>query len=211
MFTGIIETVGTLERVEDRDNYRILSIRSDLPTDEIVLGESIACDGACLTVTDTTRNAFAVEASQETVARTIVEGYRQGSRIHLERGLKVGSRLGGHFVSGHVDDRGEIDSSRMIGQSREIAVRFDSRFDPLVIEKGSIAINGVSLTINEVRSGWMSVNIIPYTLDETTLGDLAPGHRVNLEFDLIGKYVLKSGLLKEKKTLTIDKLIESGW
>ena len=200
-----------MRSVRASGNYLVLTIQSALPTNELQLGESIACDGSCLTVTKIHPDAFTVEASQETVQRTIVHTYGAGSRINLERAMQLGGRLGGHLVSGHIDVTGRLERSGPVGNSLELAVTFDSRFDPLVIEKGSIAINGVSLTINETRSGWFTVNIIPHTAGATTLEDLSPGSPVNLEFDMIGKYVLKSQHATGNNSLTIDKLKESGW
>lgn len=211
MFTGLIETVGVLRGVHSRGNYRVFAIESSLPWEDIELGESIACDGACLTVVEAAEGCFTVEASQETIARTIAGTYAPGARIHLERALQVGSRMGGHMVSGHIDDTGLVEYLRSVGESLELAVCFDPAFDPLVIEKGSVAINGVSLTVNETTPGRLTVNLIPHTASATTLRDLAPGSRVNLEFDMIGKYVLKATGQSDKKGLTIDKLLESGW
>ena len=211
MFTGLIETIGTIKELRTRGNYRILSVACTFADDGPAPGESVACDGACLTVVSTGRGLFAVEASQETAKRTILSGYAVASKLNLERALKVGGRLGGHFVSGHVDDTGVVDYARPVGQSLELAVSFDPRFDKLVIDKGSIAINGVSLTINACRSGWCSVTLIPFTVRETTLGFLKSRDRVNLEFDMIGKYVLNTQRHNASNALTRDKLIESGW
>ena len=211
MFTGIIETVGTIKDLRTRGNYRVLTIASSLPLDQIQLGESIACDGSCLTVVAVNKDAFVVEASQETIARTTLGAYKTGQKINLERALAVGSRLGGHFVSGHIDDTGTVDYIRPVGESIELAIGYDSRFDPFVIEKGSIAINGVSLTVNQCRPGWFAVNIIPHTVKATTLTDIKAGDRLNLEFDLIGKYIVKMAGGKNTTGLTKDKLFESGW
>lgn len=211
MFTGLIETVGTIKELRTRGDYRILSVTGAFANDNPAPGESIACDGACLTVISIDKGLFEVEASQETAKRTILNSYTVGSRINLERALKASGRLGGHFVSGHVDDTGVVDYVRPVGQSLELAIRFDPHFDKLVIDKGSIAINGVSLTVNACRPGWFNVNLIPFTIKETTLGLLQSGHRVNLEFDMIGKYVLKIQENRTNNALTRDKLIESGW
>lgn len=211
MFTGLIETIGTIAGVNDKGNYRVLAIESALPPEQIVMGESIACDGACLTVVTLSERSFTVEASQETVARTIAGSYRTGTKLHLERALQIGSRLGGHFVMGHVDDRGSVEQSRRVGQSLEMTIRFDGKFDPLVIDKGSIAINGVSLTINRTASGRLTVNLIPHTVAQTLLGTLKAGDAVNLEFDMIGKYILKSRVSHSNSALTVEKLLESGW
>jgi len=211
MFTGLIETVGEVTALKQRGNYRVLSIRSALPEDELRIGESIACSGPCLTVVAFEKDIFVVEASQETVARTTLADSSVGTRLNLERALEVGSRLGGHFVSGHIDDTGSLEYGRRVGESWEFAVTYDRRFDPLVIEKGSIAIDGVSLTVNTCRSGWLSVNVIPHTMQATTLGDLKPGGKLNLEFDLIGKYILRMSRSGHPDGLTKDKLLESGW
>ncbi len=210
MFTGLIEAVGTIRELGTRGNYRLLTIAAPM-AGELALGESISCDGACLTVVDRQGGIFTVEASQETAARTTVGGYTVGSPINLERALRADSRLGGHLVAGHVDATGAVDHLRPVGESWELAVRFDPEFDPYVVDKGSIAINGVSLTVNETKSGWCTVNLIPYTVKETTLGSLRSGARVNLEFDMIGKYIVKASAAYQKKGLTMEKLRESGW
>lgn len=211
MFTGLIEDVGTITDLGTRGNYRILTIRSRLADEHLHLGDSVDCDGACLTVVEVNRGSFVVEASQETAARTILNGYKRGTTLNLERALQVGGRLGGHFVSGHVDCTGKVDYARRVGESLEVAVGFDRKFDPLVIEKGSIAVNGISLTVNAVRPGWFSVNLIPHSVGRTTVGQFQSGDNVNLEFDLIGKYILKIHSATKSKTLTTDILKESGW
>ncbi|MEW6412954.1 MAG: riboflavin synthase [Candidatus Zixiibacteriota bacterium] len=211
MFTGLIEAVGLLENVRERGGYRLLKIKTEMAAQGLKVGESIACDGACLTVTEYGGGAFVVEASQETVARTIVGEYHKGSRINLERALKAGDRLGGHLVSGHIDDTGKVEYLKAVGDSLELAVSFDSIYDELVIEKGSISINGVSLTVNKTKPGWLSVNLIPHTARVTTLGEMKKGTAVNLEFDMIGKYILKATNKQKHGNLTIEKLRESGW
>lgn len=211
MFTGLVETKGRITNVTRRGDYKLLVVASTIDTGEIVMGESIACDGACLTVVKIARDSFSVEASAETQARTKIGQYVRGSLINLERAVRMGARLGGHLVSGHVDDVGRVEHARRIGGSIELAITFDRKHDPLVIEKGSIAIDGVSLTVNRAQPGRLSVNLIPHTLGATTLADLRPGERVNLEFDMIGKYILKSGRSLKPSALTKEKLIESGW
>lgn len=211
MFTGLVETKGTIRDVTRRGDYKVLVVTSAIDTDEIVMGESIACDGACLTVVKIERDSFSVEASGETQARTKVGQYARGSVINLERAVRMGARLGGHLVSGHVDDVGRVEHVRSVGGSIELAVTFDRKYDPLVIEKGSIAIDGVSLTVNTVQPDRLSVNLIPHTMGATTLEGLRVGDSVNLEFDMIGKYILKSGRSLKTSTLTKEKLIESGW
>jgi len=211
MFTGLIETVGLSSKTATRGNYVILSVISKLPIDEITIGESIACNGACLTVVEKSTNEFAVELSQETVARVDMSRYQVGRKINLERALRMGDRLGGHLVSGHVDTTGNVDYLKSVGESLELAIKFDPEFDSLVIDKGSISIDGVSLTINRIKSGWLTVNLIPHTGRETNLSELKAGVAVNLEFDLIGKYIMRRQQLGATKGLTAETLLESGW
>lgn len=210
MFTGLIEAVGTIQQIGSRGNYRVLTIVAPF-ADDLAGGESIACDGACLTVINKSKTTFTVEASQETGARTILGTYKVGSKINLERAVRADSRLGGHMVAGHVDTAGTVHCLKPIGESLELAITFDKNFDMYVIEKGSIAINGVSLTINAVEPGRFTVNLIPYTVGLTTLGELKSGDKVNLEFDMIGKYIVKMSQAYQQRGLTLDKLRESGW
>ncbi len=210
MFTGLIETIGTLPSISAKNDYKVFQIQSSFPVSELELGESIAIDGACLTVTSYDNIIFTVEASLETAERTIIAQYKTGQFLNLERAMRLGGRMGGHMVSGHIDCRGKIKSILPVGNSLEINVTYDPSFDNLVIEKGSIAINGVSLTINKISSGNLSVNIIPHTEQKTTLSKLKQNDLINLEFDMVGKYIAKA-LQKENKSLTIDKLLESGW
>lgn len=211
MFTGLVETKGKINEITRRGDYKILVVASSIDTGEIVIGESIACDGACLTVVKIGRDSFSVEASAETMERTKVGQYARGSVINLERAVRMGDRLGGHLVSGHVDDVGKVEHVRRVGRSIELAITFDRKHDPLVIDKGSIAIDGVSLTVNSVQPGRLVVNLIPHTSGATTLADLRAGESVNLEFDMIGKYILKSGRSLKAPALTKKKLFESGW
>ena len=212
MFTGLIETTGTITDIKERGNYRILSIAASFADDDLRIGDSIACDGACLTVVSIVPHGFDVEVSQESLKKTIIGSYRAGTRLNVERALKMGDRLGGHFVTGHIDDTGQVKYVRQVGRSKEVAVRYDSRYDPLVVEKGSIAINGVSLTVNASHSGWCTVNLIPHTVQATTLAHLKAGEEVNLEFDMIGKYLLKIHNERNRNhSVTMQKLKESGW
>ncbi len=211
MFTGLIEDVGNVSEIKSRNNYRILTIESKIITDELKLGDSVSCDGACLTVVNKSSVKFSVEASQETAAVTILKSYNKGSRLNLERALKVGSRLGGHFVTGHIDCIGAVVSLVTVGESLQINVSYDKLFDKYVIEKGSVAINGISLTINEKSSGSLSVNLIPHSVKNTTVSNWKKGDPVNLEFDMIGKYVLNIDQKTNNNILTKDKLFESGW
>lgn len=209
MFSGLIEAVGSITDIRKRGDYRLLTIAVAFKDEPVSIGESIAVDGACLTVVEFATDRFVVEASSETFDRTILGSYHAGSKVNLERAARLGDRLGGHLVSGHVDDRGKVDAIRRKGGSLEISVRFNSRYDNLVIEKGSIAINGVSLTINSMAPGRLAVNIIPYTAGKTT--EMNVGDPVNIEFDMIGKYIVKAQQRTRQGTLSVEKLINSGW
>jgi riboflavin synthase len=191
MFTGLIHGLGRITEIHKRENYLILSISYPNWKGRLEIGESIACDGACLTVVSFKDDCFTVELSQETLARTIANKYSKGSALNLERAMQLSDRLMGHFVSGHIDTVATIVSRQMIGESLELGISYAPTFDKLVIPKGSIAINGVSLTVNEVESGHCTVNLIPHTQTITNLKELQVGNSVNVEFDLIGKYVAR--------------------
>ena len=211
MFTGLIVTKGTIDRLSNRGKYKILSIKPNKSFKNIELGESIAIDGTCLTVVSFDKNNFTVEASQETIERTILGQYLTGTNVNLERALKVGDRMGGHMVSGHIDDKGIVTKIESSDDSILIGVKYDISYDNLVIEKGSIAIDGISLTVNDCKSGYFEVNIIPHTSNNTTIEHYKKGRKVNLEFDMLGKYVNKMNTKIENKSLTKNKLLESGW
>lgn len=193
MFTGIITDLGRvreIHRVADAADQRIL-IDTQYDTGSIALGASIACAGPCLTVVETGPNWFAVEVSGETLERTTIGRWQTGERINLERALCVGDELGGHLVSGHIDGVGELLSRREEGKSVRMEIGAPGELMNFIAEKGSISIDGVSLTVNEVSAGSFGVNIIPHTLTATTLGELTPGGAVNLEIDLLARYVAR--------------------
>src|SRR5689334_10122765 len=190
MFTGLVEDVGTIARADRRSDALVLAVRpARMPLGELVLGDSVCHDGACLTVTELGRDTFSVLAGAETLARTTLGGLRVGKRVNLERALRVGDRLGGHWVTGHVDGTGELATRRDLGANLVLIVRAAPALLRYVVEKGSIAVAGVSLTVNAVDAETFSVAIIPHTRDHTTLGALAPGGRVNLEVDILAKHV----------------------
>jgi riboflavin synthase len=192
MFTGLVEDVGTVARAERRSDALVLAIRpARIALAELVVGESICHDGACLTVTDVGRDAFTVLAGAETLARTTLGGVRVGSKLNLERALKVGDRLGGHWVTGHIDGTGELATRRDLGANLVLGVRAPAALLRYIVDKGSIAVAGVSLTVNAVDGETFSVAIIPHSRDHTTLGALAIGDRVNLETDILAKHVDK--------------------
>jgi riboflavin synthase len=190
MFTGIITDVGRVRAVDDRGDRR-LDIETGFDTAAIDLGASIACSGVCLTVLDKGPGWFAVTASSETLARTTMAGWDIGARVNLERALRVGDELGGHLVSGHVDGVAEVLSRRQDKDSVRLELRVPAGLAAMIAVKGSVAVDGTSLTVNEVADDRFGVNIIPYTLAHTTLGDLRPGDRANLEIDLLARYVAR--------------------
>ena len=192
MFTGLVEDVGTVARADRRSDALVLAIRpSRIPLAELTLGESICHDGACLTLTDVGRDAFTVLAGAETLARTSLGNLRIGKRVNLERALTVGDRLGGHWVTGHIDGTGELATRRDLGANLVLGFRTPPALLRYIVEKGSIAVAGVSLTVNAVDPETFSIAIIPHTREHTTLGDLAIGDRVNLETDILAKHVEK--------------------
>jgi riboflavin synthase len=192
MFTGLVEDMGTVARAERRNNALVLAVKpARISVSELVVGESVCHDGACLTVTEIDRETFSVLAGLETLERTTLGKLRVGSRVNVERSLRLGDRLGGHWVTGHIDGTGELVARRDLGSNLVLQIRAVPALLKYVVEKGSIAIAGVSLTVNSVDAETFSVAIIPHTRDMTTLGLLAVGERVNLETDILAKHVGK--------------------
>jgi riboflavin synthase len=190
MFTGIITDVGRVVSVADRGDHRFV-LATAFDTTGIDLGASIACSGCCLTVVEKETGRFAVDASAETLSVTTLGDWREGTAVNLERALRVGDELGGHIVSGHVDGVGTVVSVRPEGTSRRIDFEAPLALARFIASKGSIAVDGVSLTVNEVDGRRFGTNIIPHTLSHTTFHDLAPGRRVNLEIDMLARYVAR--------------------
>ncbi len=189
MFSGIVADVGTISRAEDREGGLRLSVATQaLGLDDIQLGDSIAVNGVCLTVVKKEGNSFTVDVSRETLNCTVGLD-RQGARVNLEKALRLADRLGGHLVSGHVDGVGDVLAFEDLRESWRLAVRAPQALAKYIAVKGSITINGVSLTVNEVNGEEFSVNLIPHTLAVTTLNELRAGSKVNLEVDLIARYV----------------------
>ncbi len=211
MFTGIIETIGNISGIDTKGNYRLLTIEPRKMFDKLEPGESIAVDGCCLTVTKFDERSFTAEASQESLSLTIIKNYGTGTNVNLERAMTPNSRLGGHFVQGHVDCIGKIIEINPVGESLVIGVEYPGQFNPYLVAKGSIAIDGISLTVNDIAENQFRVNIIPHTSGNTTVESWRTGDEVNLEFDIIGKYIVRQMAAANKNELTIDKLIEAGW
>jgi riboflavin synthase len=190
MFTGLIQDIGSVEQVTSGGTTDYW-IRTSLGAGEFALGESVAIDGACLTVVERSGERFRVQASGETLTRTTLGELRPGARCNLERALRLTDRLGGHLVSGHVDAVAEVLERREEGGTAFFAFSLPAALAPFFIEKGSVTLDGVSLTVNTLGADRFSVTLIPETLVRTTLGGKRPGDKVNLEADLIGKYVAR--------------------
>ena len=195
MFTGIIETTGTVKDVILNGSNRIFWIESAI-SGMLRIDQSVAHNGACLTVDETGQGVHRVTAVKETLEKTDLNDWKPGSRINLERCLSMQDRLDGHFVQGHVDTVGECIGISDEKGSWKFSFSFPKKFAELIIEKGSIAVNGISLTAFDVKKSKFSVAIIPYTYEHTSIRDLKKGSQVNLEFDLIGKYINRSLSLK---------------
>jgi riboflavin synthase len=193
MFTGIVTDIGTVRSAEQRGDLRLtIGTRYDLTT--VDLGASIACSGVCLTVVDKGEDWFAVDVSAETVSRTAADLWQEGARLNLERSLRLGDELGGHIVSGHVDAVAEVVGTCPEGDSARVGISVPRALGPMIAAKGSVTLDGVSLTVNEVRdaadgSTHFSVNIIPHTGQHTTFGGIAVGRQLNVEIDVLARYI----------------------
>ncbi|HEV2132081.1 MAG TPA: riboflavin synthase [Longimicrobiaceae bacterium] len=190
MFTGIIEEVGVIASVEAAGNGVVITVQADAVLDELEDGDSVSIDGVCQTVTSRGDGSFTVQAVATTLGRTTLGEYRTGRRVNLERALRLGARLGGHVVQGHVDGVGRVLSIRPQSELVLIDFTLPPEVEPVTVLHGSIALNGVSLTVNAIpERGVAEVSIIPFTWEHTALADLCAGEGVNLEGDMIGKYV----------------------
>lgn len=210
MFTGIIESVGRIVSRRPQGRGLEIGIDTGLDLSGDAVGDSVAVDGVCLTITGKTGSVFTADASAETVSRSTLGGLRPGARVNIERALTLSSRLGGHIVLGHVDTVGRILSKDAAGESVCLRVGFEKTLARYVVGKGSIAIDGVSLTVNDIYADAFSVNIIPHTARSTSLTPKRAGDRVNLEFDVLGKYV-EHLLNKDRNTSLKDLLAQQGF
>jgi riboflavin synthase len=212
MFTGIVEEVGTLRSLRVGEKSATLDVTATLVTGDAAVGDSILVDGVCLTLTALGPGGFTADVMPETVRRTTLADRRPGDRLNLERALTLRSRLGGHLVSGHIDGVGTVGRVTPEGNALVVDVEAPAAVSEVSVAQGSVALDGVSLTIVAVEGLHMRVSLIPHTAAATTLGRLAPGSRVNLEADLIGKYVhaFVAGH-KPSDGLTWEKLAEAGF
>jgi riboflavin synthase len=194
MFTGIITDIGTIRSIEQRGDLRII-VETTYDTATVAMGASIACSGACMTVVDKGAGWFAIDMSGESVSRTAPGLWVAGGTLNLERSMKIGDELGGHIVTGHIDGIGEVMGVCPEGDSHRVGIRVPDGIAPFVATKGSITVDGVSLTVNDVRDAddgtHFSVNIIPHTWAVTTLGQLTTGAHVNLEIDILARYLAR--------------------
>jgi len=198
MFTGLIEEMGTLTRIESRPQGRRLRVRAPIVVADARIGDSIALNGCCLTVVERDAESFGVEAVPETLERTTLGEWQEGDAVNLERALRLDQRLGGHLVQGHVDGVGVVRAVALEGEGKRITIAVPEALARFVAEKGSLAVDGVSLTVARGLSSGCEIALIPHTLRHTTAGRYAPGHRVNLEVDLVARYLAR--LLEESGT-----------
>jgi riboflavin synthase len=189
MFTGIITDLGTIRSVLRKGNGVELTVSAHVSAGELKIGDSISVNGACQTVVRKTKTQFTVEAVEETVSKTTLGLFREGTRVNLELALRVGDRLGGHMVQGHVDCLGEVVGVEALPSSTIIAITFPVHFRKYVVPVGSICVDGISLTVARTTDRAFEISIIPHTLGNTTIAGWEVGRKVNLEFDVIGKYI----------------------
>ncbi len=216
VFTGLIEGTGIIRKIDSRGVDKRIYVQPNFEMVQVVIGESISVDGACLTVTEWNGSMFSADVSAETLSRTTLGSKSIGDHVNLERALKVGDRLGGHIVLGHVDCVGILRKRYTEGNSIRLVFEIPAGLMKYIIEKGSVAINGVSLTVNSVGYNTFDINIIPHTANITTIGELQAGDRVNIEVDVIGKYVEKllgpwKGKTTEGSLITQEMLKKYGF
>jgi len=189
MFTGIVTDIGEVREARHGNGGLTLTIATSYDTQAVALGASIGCSGVCLTVVGTEPGRFTAEASAETLACSTLGAWRSGTRVNLEQAMKLGDEMGGHLVLGHVDGVATVVDRRPDGESMRFTFEAPAELAPYIAPKGSVALDGVSLTVNEVEGAVFGVNIIPHTLSHTVFNDAGPGTRMNLEIDLIARYV----------------------
>ncbi|MCM8790880.1 MAG: riboflavin synthase [Candidatus Omnitrophica bacterium] len=211
MFTGIVQEIGSINSFERSENIYNIEVCSKKVFTESFIGDSVSVNGVCLTVTAKKKDAMLFDAMAETMRKTSLGRLKPKDAVNLECALKADGRLGGHFVLGHVDCVGIVKEMKESGQDRIMTISFSEEFTGLVVEKGSIAVDGVSLTVTDIEKGLFSVYLIPHTLRATTLGLRKRGDEVNLEFDIIGKYIMKFGMPKSGTRISEQFLREHGF
>lgn len=217
MFTGLIEELGQLKSIKKKGNSMSLSISAQNIMNDLAVGDSIAVNGICLTVADFASGVFTVDVMPETLTRTSLNSLSVGSKVNLERAMAATGRFGGHFVSGHIDGVASLVEKTFVDNSVVFKFKFAAELNKYLVQKGSIAIDGVSLTIAQLDEAEFTVSIIPHTLAETNLGEYAIGDRVNIEVDMLAKYIesiLSSTDIaskKDKNNITEEFLREQGF
>ncbi len=212
MFTGIVEEVGAIRRLTNITNGARLTVAAHIVTQDAKLGDSIAVNGVCLTVVEKTSDSFAADLSAETLKRASLRQAAVGTRVNLERALLPTTRLGGHIMQGHVDGAGQFIHAQPIGEGWTVRIGFPAELSRYIVEKGSIAVDGISLTVAALSESWFEIAVIPHTWQMTNLSSLASGAAVNLEVDIIAKYVermMNAG--KANAGLTLERLGELGY
>jgi riboflavin synthase len=211
MFTGIIEDIGAIAAIGKASGKWEFSIRTVLAGQDVREGDSIAIDGVCLTVTKFDRTTFCADASLETLNLTTLKEKKTGSKVNIERAMKSDGRFGGHFVMGHVDGVGSIVNSRKEGDSTRLEVEVPADISRYIVRKGSVAIDGISLTVNEQHGNMFTVNIIPYTASKTTIGAKNLRDKVNIETDIVGRYIESFMNRSRSEGVTMDFLFDHGF
>ena len=211
IFTGLVEEKGIIRGIRKGPVSVFLNIES-LFCNELEIGESVAVNGVCLTVTENSSTTFSADVMAETLDKTNLGLLKNGDQVNLERALKIGSRLGGHFVTGHVDAVGKIIEKQQRGIATEIIIEIPSELEQYLLSQGSIALDGASLTVAELQNGSFKVSLIPHTLEATTLGLKKTGDLINIEVDILGKYVRSlMGKMEESKGVSVGLLAEHGF
>ena len=211
MFTGIVKELGVVREIARKDGLRTLEVASKVVFETVNIGDSVAINGACLTVTEKRKGVLSFDVMEETVKTSSLGALKKDDRVNLEGSLRANDTLGGHFVLGHVDCVGRIRCVKVSGDGSFIEIEFPGDFLPLVVEKGSITIDGVSLTIGEIAGNSLKAYLIPHTLKTTTLGLRRAEDAVNVEFDILGKYIARFKELKKGPAITEEFLKERGF
>ena len=206
MFTGLVEEVGTVKRLTFKGSNAKLTVQTSL--EEVKIGDSVAVNGACLTAVEIGKDFITFDLSEETLKKTNLKFLKPGDKVNLERALTLQIPLGGHIVLGHVDTLGRIKELRPLGEHRKLVITFEEKYSIYAVEKGSIAVDGISLTINKVGSNFVEINLIPHTFQSTNLKYRKVGDFVNLEFDIFGKYVINYLSKMKKKFDNLQRFLE---
>jgi len=211
MFTGLIQKLGTLQKVTRRGKGASLTIKHTAWDEPVADGESIAVNGACLTVTNSSKVSFECDLLEETLVKTNLGSKRHGALLNLERAMRPIDRLGGHFVTGHIDGLGSLIAARKVSEDVILEIACDQEVMKYICTKGSVTCDGVSLTVTDISTSAFKVNLIPFTLKNTTLLLIKPGNTINIETDILAKYVLRHSDKGKRGQLTVERLHEFGF